>query len=316
MDLVHATGRAPDEATELKLILYRATGSEDAPMVIDVGGARRPAGAGRAGRVGLLDVPPGPVSCPSWSMRTQRPSGSMVEAVACAVRFARGSEYGSETAPLVLTGFSADGGPPSHVALAGESFDRVWEAYEESGGGPQDQSTARSTRPRPASMASWVSPAATTPSWATRACMATTFCRSMKPDLWETLWGTVGLHPELRVRLIHGEVRLDHPVRELGRVRDRAGRSRLRRGAGGVPWWPQRTATHDDRDRDGASRVALRLAADTARPARGGPRLESVDDRGDQQPSVGDHRLESGALARVHDLRLLNPVGGMWRHTR
>jgi predicted esterase len=26
-----------------------------------------------------------------------------------------------------------------------------------------------------------------------------------EPDLWETLWGTVGLHPELRVRLIHGE---------------------------------------------------------------------------------------------------------------
>ena len=26
-----------------------------------------------------------------------------------------------------------------------------------------------------------------------------------EPELWEMLWGTVGLHPELRVRLLHGD---------------------------------------------------------------------------------------------------------------
>ena len=30
------------------------------------------------------------------------------------------------------------------------------------------------------------------------------FLQQHEPELWETLWGTVGLHPELRVRLIHG----------------------------------------------------------------------------------------------------------------
>ena len=31
------------------------------------------------------------------------------------------------------------------------------------------------------------------------------FLLEHEPDLWEMLWGTVGLHPELRVRLIHGD---------------------------------------------------------------------------------------------------------------
>ena len=47
----------------------------------------------------------------------------------------------------------------------------------------------------------------------------------------------------------------------------------------------------------------------------GGPLLKSEDDRGDKQPSVGDQHLESGAEARLHDLRLLCPVLAMWLHT-
>ena len=31
------------------------------------------------------------------------------------------------------------------------------------------------------------------------------FLQEHEPDLWEMLWGTVGLHPELRVRLLHGD---------------------------------------------------------------------------------------------------------------
>ena len=203
-DLVHATGRAPDEATELKLILYRATGSEDAPMVIDVGGAADPqALAERGVSVFWMYLPdrfvPIMVDADPAAIR------SMVEAVACAVRFARGSEYGSETAPLVLTGFSADGGPPSHVALAGESFDRVWEAYEESGGGPPAQYDCTfdeaSTR-----VDGFVGIAGGYDAFVGyEGLYGRDFLQEHEPDLWETLWGTVGLHPELRVRLIHGE---------------------------------------------------------------------------------------------------------------
>jgi len=38
----------------------------------------------------------------------------------------------------------------------------------------------------------------------------------------------------------------------------------------------------------------------------GGLLLRSEEDRGDQQPGVGDQHLELRAVARVHDLRLLN----------
>jgi len=31
------------------------------------------------------------------------------------------------------------------------------------------------------------------------------FLLEHEPELWEMLWGTVGLHPELRVRLLHGD---------------------------------------------------------------------------------------------------------------
>jgi pimeloyl-ACP methyl ester carboxylesterase len=128
-----------------------------------------------------------------------------VEAVACAVRFARGSEYGSETAPLVLTGFSAAGGPPSHVAVGGESVDGVWEGYEESGGGPPAQYdctfSEASTR-----VDGFVGIAGAYDMFVGyEGKYGRDFLQEHEPDLWKTLWGTVGLHPGLRVRLIHGE---------------------------------------------------------------------------------------------------------------
>ena len=41
-DLVYATGRAPDEATELKLVAILGPGSEDAAIVVDVGWTLNP----------------------------------------------------------------------------------------------------------------------------------------------------------------------------------------------------------------------------------------------------------------------------------
>jgi len=202
-DLVYATGRAPDEATELKLNVF-TTGREDAPMVIDVGGAADPqALAERGVSVFWMYLPdrfvPIMVDADPAAIR------SMVEAVACAVRFARGSEYGSETAPLVLTGFSAAGGPPSHVALAGESFDRVREEYEESGGGPPAQydCTFSEASSRVDGFVGVAGPYDLFVGY--EGLYGRDHLLEHEPDLWETLWGTVGLHPELRVRLIHGE---------------------------------------------------------------------------------------------------------------
>jgi hypothetical protein len=65
----------------------------------------------------------------------------MADTVACAIRFARAraSDFGMETALVVLAGFSLGGGVASHVALAGESVGRRWEEYTASRGGPQRQ---------------------------------------------------------------------------------------------------------------------------------------------------------------------------------
>jgi hypothetical protein len=105
-------------------------------MIIDVGGwAVHPqALAERGVSVFMMSYPD------RWPevQRTADPTAvrEMAEAVACAIGFARGSEYGSETASLVLTGFSRQGGLAAHVALAGEDFDRVW--AHETGSTPRD----------------------------------------------------------------------------------------------------------------------------------------------------------------------------------
>lgn len=47
---------------------------------------------------------------------TLRGARAIQESVACALRFARGSEHGSETAPLILGGFCLGGAVASHVS--------------------------------------------------------------------------------------------------------------------------------------------------------------------------------------------------------
>ena len=202
-DLVYATGRSPDEATELKLVVFSA-GHEDAPMVIDVGGAVDPQTLAERGASVFLPRYRSEQIGMVFTVADPTATRTMVEALACAVRFARGSEYGSETAPLVLTGFSAGGAPASHVALAGESFDRVWDEYEESRGGPPAQydCTFGEASSR---VDGFVGIAGGYDLFVGyEGPYGRDFLQEHEPDLWETLWGTVGLHPELRVRLIHG----------------------------------------------------------------------------------------------------------------
>jgi len=204
-NLVYATDSAPDDPTELTLALFRpAEGSEDPPMVLDVGGwAVDPqALAERGVSVFMAFYPDRWLEFRSDANPTAL--RAMAQAAAWAVRFARGSEYGSETAPLVLTGFSRQGGVASHVALAGESFDRVWEGYDESGHAPPAKYDCTvgeaSTR-----VDGLVGVAGTYDTYVGyEGLYGRDFLLVHEPDLWAMLWGTVGLHPELRVRLLHG----------------------------------------------------------------------------------------------------------------
>ena len=94
-NLVYATASSLEDATELTLALFRpAAGSEDAPMVLDVGGwAVDPQALAERGMTVFMASHPD-----RWQevMSDADPTAlrAMAEAAACAVRFARGSEYG------------------------------------------------------------------------------------------------------------------------------------------------------------------------------------------------------------------------------
>jgi hypothetical protein len=212
-DLVYATGSSPDgEVTELKLRLHLPAESEDAPMVISVGGTAVNAKALAEQGVSVF-VTGSPDRWPDIILYADPAAlRTMAEAVACAVRFARGSEYGSETAPLVLTGFSAYAPPAAHVALAGEDFDRLWDEYAESAGGPPTQFectvSEASTR-----VEGFMGVAGGYDAFVGfEGKYGRDHLQEHEPELWEMLWGTVGLHPELRVRLVHGNDDLTVPL--------------------------------------------------------------------------------------------------------
>jgi hypothetical protein len=133
--LVYASGGPAGREQDLQLSLYLPNSVEDPPLLIDTNWAVDPwAVADRGVAVVQLNTPD------RWSevKLDSSPAAirSMADAVACAVRFARGSDYGSQTAPLLLTGFSRHGATAAHVALAGEDFDRLWDTYAEAMGGP------------------------------------------------------------------------------------------------------------------------------------------------------------------------------------
>ncbi len=206
-DLVYATGSSPDgEGTELKLRVHVTAESEDAPMVVSVGGSAVNSKALAEQGVSVFVTGSPPLQ---WSEVVLHADPTVVraavEAVACAVRFARGSEYGSETAPLVLTGWSLDGGPPAHVALVGEDFDRVWDEYAESAGGPPSQfeCTASDASTRVDGFMGVAGAYDAFVGYEGR--YGRDLLMEHEPELWEMLYGAVGVHPELRVRLVHGE---------------------------------------------------------------------------------------------------------------
>ena len=211
-DLVYAKRMSPDgDGTELTLRLHLPAGSEDAPMVLDVRGSavNAKALAKQGVSVFVVNIPD------RWPDLQLHPDPTllrtMAEAVACAVRFARGSEYGSETAPLVLTGLSRHGGTASHVALVGEDFDRVWDEYAESAGGPPAlyDCTVAGASTRVDGLVGIAGRYDTVVGYEGK--YGRDFLLEREPELWEMLHGTVGLHPELRVRLLHGDDDLTVP---------------------------------------------------------------------------------------------------------
>jgi predicted esterase len=209
-DLVYAVDRA-DAGAESKLDLYLGAGGDDAPMVVYMAGADQARGsatqlaralAERGARVLALDGPQG--SGEAAVAENAAGFRAIVETVACAVRFARGSEYGSETAPLVLSGYSYGGGAASHVAIAGKDFASLWEAFGESGGPPsQVECTVDEAPTRVDALVGIVGTydifVGQVGKWDDE------YWLEHAPDLRQMLQGTIGMHPELQVRLLAGD---------------------------------------------------------------------------------------------------------------
>jgi dienelactone hydrolase len=209
--LVYALDQA-DDGAEQKLDLYLGAEGVDAPLVVHVPGRGQlrsfatelaSALAEQGTTVLVVDGPdPSPEAAIKENARGLR---EMVESVACAVRFARGSEYGSETAPLVLSGYSHGGGAASHVALAGEDFASLWEQYSESAGGlpAQYDCTVSDASTR---VDGFVGIAGSYDAFVGyEGKYGREFMLEHDPDLWEVLYGTIGMHPELPVRLLHAD---------------------------------------------------------------------------------------------------------------
>ena len=208
-DLVYALDRA-DDGAEQKLDAYVGAGGEDAPVVVYTPGrgqrrsfASQLAGA-LAERGTTVLVVDGPLPSPEAAV-TNNAEGirEMVESVACAVRYAPGSEYGSETAPLVLSGYSHGGGVASLVALAGADFTWVGVVYSESAGGlpARYDCTADEASTRVDGFVGIAGSYDAFVGYEGR--YGRDFMLEHDPELWEVLYSTIGMHPELRVRLLH-----------------------------------------------------------------------------------------------------------------
>jgi hypothetical protein len=209
-DLAFATDREDPGAVSM-LDLYVGAEGEDAPMVVFVDGqglsrtsrtALPTALAERGVNMAVLDGHPG--ATPEASL-AEGGGGlrALVETVACAVRFARGSEYGSETAPLVLSGYSYGGGSGSHVAIAGADFATLWEESDGPGIPPSriECTTEGSTR-----VDGFVGIAGTYDIFVGQeGRFSDALWQQEAPELRKVFQSAVGLHPELKVRLLAGD---------------------------------------------------------------------------------------------------------------
>lgn len=214
-NLVFATGNRWDTTPELKLDVYLPAGhGADTPMVIFLPGygqsrlmfvpvARELVGRGVS--VFFADYPSmGPEEAFVDNAAGAR---AHAESVACAVRFARGSLYGSESAPLILAGFSLGGGLASQVALSSESFDGIWAAYAEGGGGPPQQldCTLSDASTHVDALVGIGGGYDSHTGYEGLTPYGKAFHEQREPDHWAFLQGIIGLHPEVRVRLLHGD---------------------------------------------------------------------------------------------------------------
>jgi len=157
---------------------------------------------------GIVFVVDYPVIAPTMAILDKgKGHRKMAETVACAVRFARAraSDFGSDTAPVTIVGFSYGGGVGSHVALVGESVDRWWEEYAASRGGPPRQVGCEVSQgsTHVDALVGIAGPYDAFVGYDGK--WGREFMQEKDPDLWKMLYGSIGENPDLKVRLLHSQ---------------------------------------------------------------------------------------------------------------
>ena len=213
-DLVYAIGQQPDKPVEWKLDYYAPNDPGDWPLLLFLPGASEkkegwtilPQAIAEQGViVSVIDyLNIGPTTAFKDNGKGYR---EVAEIVACAIRFARAraSDFGSDTAPLVIAGFSLGGGVGSHVALFGTSLDRRWEEYAASRGGPPRQVDCEVSEGS-THVDALVGIAGRYDAFVGYdGKYGREFMQERNPELWKMLYGSIGENPDLKVRLLHSE---------------------------------------------------------------------------------------------------------------
>ena len=215
-DLVYAKRLQPDTLgrVEWKLDLYAPTEPGDWPVVLFLHGG----GQGKGGWTRLrraiaeqgaivFDIEYPDMHPTEAVLDNGEGYREMADTVACAIRFARARapDYGMDTGPVVITGFSTGGGIASHAALAGESVGRRWEEYAASKGGPPRQVDCEVSQGSTRVDALVGIAGAYDGFVGYDGRWGREFMQEKDPDLWKLFYGSIGENPDLKVRLLHSE---------------------------------------------------------------------------------------------------------------
>ena len=134
-------------------------------------------------------------------------AGAMAESAACAINFARAqaSSFGNDDPVVVLTGLSNGGGVAAHAALFGADLEARWDEYAAAGGPPRQvecEVTDGSTHVD--AVVGMNSPYEVfVPIF--DGGYGLTHQQYLDPEMQEFLSSSIGVNPDLKIRLIHAE---------------------------------------------------------------------------------------------------------------
>lgn len=220
LDAVYAVALQPDAApSNWKLDVYAPTYPGPWPVVVFAHGVASPKGnyaelgrdiAEQGAAVFIIDWP---ATIPNDAIQDNgRGFREALESLICAVRFARAraAEFRGDPGRVILVGYSL-GGAGAQVALAGDEIDPLWQEFAALQDGPPAQIGCEVSGVS-AQVDAFVGVAGVYLGYGGK--YGRDWLRSENPELWETLFSSLGQNPDLKIRLIHGQNDPDVPFQD------------------------------------------------------------------------------------------------------